>query len=82
MKNTTCLFGMTLLLSAIAVNERVAAIGAPARDVQPEQHRAGYFFYADPTRLGRKDGQYTLPALGPASDLLTAAEGFRPLPPT
>jgi|SRR5688572_14983427 len=26
MENTTCLFGMTLLLSAIAVNERVAAL--------------------------------------------------------
>lgn len=40
MKNTRCLFGMTLLLSAIAVNERVDAIGTPARDVQPQQHRS------------------------------------------
>ena len=38
MKNTTCLFGTTLFLSAIAVNGRVDAIDALARDVQAEQH--------------------------------------------
>ena len=38
MKKTTCLFGMTLLLSVSAVNGRVDAIDASARDVQSEQH--------------------------------------------
>jgi hypothetical protein len=37
MKSTTFLFGIALLMSAIAVNERVDALGAP-RDVRPDQH--------------------------------------------
>lgn len=38
MKSTTFLFGIALLVSAIAVNERVDALGAPAGDPQLEQH--------------------------------------------
>src|SRR5688500_12588532 len=38
MKSTTFLFGIALLVSAVGVNERVQASGAPAGDPQLAQH--------------------------------------------